>query len=332
MIVRQKEARDWSKKFRGWHYRPEYIVTAENIPQSFGVTMVDCPLVFQLEGRDGFYLWVTGFNGKGYQTFLLESTDLLYWQYHSLSMGFGKNGAYDYGGVSFGGALFDHFTIESPRTLKKYNGLYHTLYGCYPKQNGYELRPGAQGLAVSEDGLVWRRFSENTPVLSVNGAKDWESDCIYQPFLLEEDGTFYNFYNAAKGDFEQTGIAVSNDLKDWTRYTENPVLRNGDTGSYDEVFCSDGKVFRDGDHWVMLYFGVGKGSAHIMAAFSRDLMHWTRDPEPLYPAGGNPSGIDSKFAHKISLIRNPVNDTYYMFYCAVGEKERAIGLITSNKC
>jgi len=37
---------------------------------------------------------------------------------------------------------------------------------------------------------------------------------------------------------------------------------------------SDGKVFRDGDHWVMFYFGAGAGGAHVMAAFSYDLINW----------------------------------------------------------
>jgi len=81
---------------------------------------------------------------------------------------------------------------------------------------------------------------------------------------------------------------------------------------------------------VMFYFGVGKGGAHIMAAFSRDLVHWTARAEPLYKAGGNPSGLDKKYAHKISLVYNPANDTYYMYYCACGNKGRGIGLITSK--
>jgi hypothetical protein len=76
-----------------------------------------------------------------------------------------------------------------------------------------------------------------------------------------------------------------------------------------------------------------------MIAFSRDLMHWTADPEPLYKAGGNPSGLDKRYAHKISLVYNPKNDTFYMFYDAVpgnppGKKGptegRGIGLITSR--
>ena len=104
----------------------------------------------------------------------------------------------------------------------------------------------------------------------------------------------------------------------------------GPKGSYNQKFSADPKVFRDGDHWVNIFFGVGKGGAHIMAAFSRDLTHWTVDPEPLYKAGGNPSGLDKQYAHKSSLVWNPANETYYLFYNAVGNKGRGIGLITSK--
>jgi len=178
--------------------------------------------------------------------------------------------------------------------------------------------------------MTWKRAKDNY-ILSVHDRDigSWEKDCIYQPMLVEHGGKYYNFYNAAEGRIEQMGIATSTDLLNWERYKGNPVLRTR-PGGYDARFCADGKVFRNGDHWVMLYFGVGKGGAHIMIAFSRDLYHWTADPEPLYKAGGNPSGIDKKYAHKISLVWNPENQTYYMFYNAVGTKGRGIGLITSK--
>ena len=68
-----------------------------------------------------------------------------------------------------------------------------------------------------------------------------------------------------------------------------------------------------------------------MTAFSRDLYHWSVDPESIYKSGGNPSGKDHKYAHKISLVWNPENETYYMFYCAVDKNDkRGIGLITSK--
>ena len=80
----------------------------------------------------------------------------------------------------------------------------------------------------------------------------------------------------------------------------------------------------------MFFFGVGRGGAHIMTAFSRDLYEWTVDPDPIYRSGGNPSGLDDTYAHKVSLVWNRENSTYYMFYDAVGNQGRGIGLITSK--
>lgn len=219
---------------------------------------------------------------------------------------------------------------QGTRRLKKREGKFWSLYGCYPRQGGYELRPGYEGIACSDDGLTWKR-ARNKPILSVHDADTgvWEKDCIYQPWLLEHQGQFYDFYNAAQGGREQTGLALSSNLFDWKRHSGNPVVRNTANG-YDDQFASDPKVFRDTDHWVMFYFGVGRRGAHIMVAFSRDLRHWTVDPEPLYRAGGHAGGLDKTYAHKISLVYSPANDTWYMHYCACGKKGRGIGLITSK--
>ena len=54
--------------------------------------------------------------------------------------------------------------------------------------------------------------------------------------------------------------------------------------------------------WVMFYFGLGdatNGHAVILVAFSTDLVHWEKDPAPLYNAGGHPLGIDAQHAHKV---------------------------------
>ena len=147
---------------------------------------------------------------------------------------------------------------------------------------------------------------------------------------MENNGIYYDFYNAANGGREQSGLATSTDLLNWTRDPGNPVIKNGNS-TFDTAMASDPKVFRDGDHWTMFYFGLGdNGHANIMAAFSTDLTHWTASPEPLYLAGGNPSGLDRDHAHKISLVYNPSNDTFYMYYCAVGSEGRGIGLLTSR--
>ena len=323
----------WSAPYRGWHYQPGHVIPAEpKIPGYEKFQSPDVPCVYQLPGRaDQWFMSFIAFDGKGYNSFVAESTDLIRWTNPRLAMGFGPAGEFDAGGCVIGAFLYESYDIKAPRLLKARDGRFWTLYGCYPRQGGYELRPGYEGVANSKDGLTWTR-AKNAPTLAIQDADcaAWEKDCIYQPWLVEHQGRFFNFYNAANGGTEQTGLAFSTDLLNWMRYPANPVIRNR-PGAYDANFASDPKVFRDGDHWTMFYFGVGKGAAHIMTAFSRDLVHWTAHPEPLYKAGGNPSGLDSQHAHKISLVYQPKSEMFFLYYCACGNKGRGIGLITSKK-
>lgn len=283
-----------------------------------------------------WYMSFIGYDGRGYQSFLAESDDLIRWKNMRLAMGFGPEGSFDYGGAVLGAYLYEDYSINAPRTLKRHEGKYWSLYGAYPRQGGYELRPGYEGVAASRDGLIWQRESDE-PILSVHqpDCAPWEKDCIYQPWLVEHDHKYYNFYNAAEGArdtpwVERLGLAISDDMRQWKRHKDNPVISNGPNGSYNERFSSDGKVFREEDHWVMFFMGAGRGGAHIMAAYSRDLYDWVVDPEPLYQAGGHPFGLDKQYAHKISLVYHPKHETYYMFYAAAGEKGRGIGVITSK--
>jgi beta-xylosidase len=324
----------WSAPYRGWHYQAEPVIPSDyKIPGHEKFQNFDVPTVYQIPGLPGkWFMSFIGFNGQGYNSFVCESADLVHWTNPRLAMGFGRQGEFDFGGCVVGAYLYQSYDIKAPRLLKQRDGKYWTLYGCYAKQGSYEIDPGYEGVATSTDGLVWTRVGDK-PILSVHDKDcgDWEKGCIYQPWLVEHEGRFYNFYNAKHMPdwIEQLGGATSADLLDWKRYASNPVVRVR-PGAYDEKFCSDGKVFRDGDHWVMFYFGVGRGGAHIMAAFSRDLLHWTAHPEPLYKAGGHPGGLDRQYAHKISLVYNPANATFYLYYCAVGNKGRCVGLITSK--
>lgn len=321
----------WAAPYRDWHYYPGHVIPAEPaIPGYETFKNTDVPTIYRLPKDPKWYMSFVAFNGEVYNSFVAESSDLVHWTNPRLAMGFGAEGDFDHGGCVIGAFLYESYDVRAQRLLKRRHDAFWTLYGCYPRQGGYELRPGYEGVAISEDGLTWRR-AKDTYILSVHDADrgEWEKDCIYQPWLVEHQGRFFNFYNAAKGSIEQTGLAFSEDLLTWKRHADNPVIRVR-SGGYDERFASDPKVFRDGDHWTMFYFGVGHGGAHIMIAFSRDLKHWTAHPDPLYKAGGHPGGLDAKYAHKISLVYNPANDTSYMFYCAVGKSGRGIGLLTSR--
>ncbi len=327
----------WSAPYRHWYYWPTHVIPSRPpLPGATNILGTDIPTVFQIPGDTKWYMSFVAFDGRGYQSYIAESTNLVDWGHYRLAFGYGPANAFDHGGRTLGGFLFENYDVKGSRVLKRRDGKFWSLYGAYAQQGGYEQQPDGEGLAVSDHGLHWQP-ALNTPVISIHDSDcgEWESDRIYQPWLLEWRGRFFDFYNAAHAHHEQSGVAFSTDLTNWIRYPANPVLRNR-PGGYDAAFASDPKVYRDGDHWTMFYFGVGHGTASIMIAFSRDLMHWTSDPLPLYKGGGNPSGLDKQYAHKTSLVYNPGNDTFYLFYCAVPGGTgtvtggRGIGLITSR--
>ncbi|KAL9181743.1 hypothetical protein ACHAXT_012086 [Thalassiosira profunda] len=340
-LISSHAVHSWSQKYRGWHHHPTHVIKpGPAIPGYDNIQMTDVPTVYQLPDDEKYYMSFIGFDGEGYQTFIAESDNLFEWSNIRLAMGYGPGGSFDHGGVVLGAYLMQDYAVDAEKTLKRIDGRFYSLYGAYAKKGTYEPDPGAQGLASSEDGITWKRENDES-ILSIYGpgvVGEWESASIYQPWLVEHEGTYYNFYNAKKMPewIEQIGLATSNDLHNWTRHEENPVLRVGRrtdaalNDGYNTQFASDAKVFYDPEcsAWVMFYFGVGKGGAHIMIAFSKDLIHWVRDPTPLYTAGANPSGLDKEYAHKISLVCQ--DETWYLFYCAVGDAGRGIGLITSR--
>ena len=231
----------WSAPYRGWHYHPDHVIAAKPGIEGYGdVTMTDVPTVFQIPGDPKWYLSFIGFDGKGYQSFVAESEDLVNWGKPRLAMGYGPEGEFDHGGVVLGAYLYESYDIKAPRVLKKKDGKFWSLYGAYRNQGGYELRPGYEGVAVSDDGLRWRR-AKDEPILSVHqdDCGEWEKDCIYQPWLVEHGGRYYNFYNAANGQIEQLGLALSDNLMDWRRHPQNPVIPHGPEGSYNQQFSAD---------------------------------------------------------------------------------------------
>ena len=95
---------------------------------------------------------------------------------------------------------------------------------------------------------------------------------------------------------------------------------------------------------ALLLWGVTLPSAlgQRLGAHAADLSRGLRHGADLCEGGGgkhpggNPSGLDKQYAHKISLVWNPKNETFYLVYNAVpGTKistgGRGIGLITSQR-
>jgi predicted GH43/DUF377 family glycosyl hydrolase len=279
---------------------------------TFDSHAIDCPFLFYHAGQ--YWMTYVGWDGIGYRTGLASSDDLFNWTKQGLILDRGAKGcSVTEFNIALTCILRDN-ELYGPGTLKSINGQFVGTYHAYPAA-GYETGPAIIGLCFSEDLRHWHI---GEPILKSSEGQAWERGGLYKSWILEHDGTYYLFYNAKNKEtdwIEQTGMAVSVDLVRWKRCADNPVLKVGTKGAFDERFASDPAVFRHNNEWVMFYFGLASdGHARDGVAFSPDLLHWEKTNEILVNIG--PAGsVDAIHAHKPGLITKDKH--LFHFYCAV---------------
>ncbi len=275
---------------------------------------VDCPFVFK--HNDRYYMTYEGWDTIGYRTGLASSDDLISWQKEGMIIDRGPAGSPTEFNAAMTWIVRDNDLFGSGE-LKKINGRFLGTYHAYPSP-GYESGPAVIGLCWSDDLYNWEI---EEPFLRAEEGGEWERGGLYKSCIVEHDGKFYLFYNAKKvNGMEQTGVVISEDLKNWHRYDENPVLKTGPEGSFDDWFVSDPCVLRCDDVWVMFFYTFSRtdGRARNSAAFSTDLLNWEKSGEILIDTG-EPGSIDYVFAHKPGIITK--DGKVYHFYCAVSHPE-----------
>jgi hypothetical protein len=113
------DIKKWSAPYYGWHYYPEHVIPSEPHIKGFeDVRDVDVPTVYQIPGDSKWYMSFIGFDGRGYQSFVAESDDLIHWGNYRLATGYGPEGEFDYGGRVLGAYLYESYDIKAPRMLK----------------------------------------------------------------------------------------------------------------------------------------------------------------------------------------------------------------------
>jgi len=309
----------------------ERIYEQVKTPYKYGVILtgenganVDCPSVFRRGDR--WYMMYNLFAGKGYETLLAESEDLLCWKPLGKILPF-RDGAWDASQAAGFIALQDHLWGGS-YTLGTYDGMYWLSY-VGGALTGYETDPLAIGVAWTGDPTrpaPWNRLDE--PVLSRDQAdvRPFESVTLYKSNIIHDEARtlgypYVMFYNGKGPDRECIGMAVSNDMRHWRRFGKEPVIDNG------KGISGDPQIVRLGDIWVMHYFGAfWRPKAFDTFACSYDLAHWTKWDGPHLVEPSEP--WDKTYAHKPWVIRH--GDIVYHFYCAVGDRGRVIALATSK--
>lgn len=297
---------------------PVPVLHGSGIEGHFDSKGVDIPFVFKHNGK--YFMAYTGFDGVGYQSALAVSEDLFHWKHYCMIfVRDNKQSSWDSGGGAVTWFIKKDDKLTETPTLKKIDGRYWFVYHAYPG-TGYENGAAQIGLAWcdKEDLTEWNRFE--MPVFSWKDGGEWEHGGLYKACIITGQKKkwvmFYNAKNRKEKWNEQIGMAASDDLLHWRRYTGNPVLTNG---SWDSTFTSDPYVVYDSGKWLMFYYGIGRMDnsdyfyhAEDGLAFSDDLEHWEKVLNPIL-VHGKPRDYDNHHAHKPAIFYE--NGVLFHFYC-----------------
>ncbi len=317
-------------------------------PYKYGLVVVppehsrkmDCPTIFRK--GDSWYMSYILFDGRGYETWLAKSPDLLHWETLGKLMSFsdttGRDSVLWDANQKAGYLALIDYDWGGDYKLKEYKGKYWMSYfGGNTK--GYEAGILSEGMAFTDKDPTtaheWQRLDH--PILSVKD-KDvawWDDHTMYKSWVMRDPrkltGHEFLLYYNANGDSldkrrgaERIGMAVSDDMIHWSRQRRDPVLDHG------PGITGDPYIQKMGGLYVMFYFGAfwkGKGGAFNRFASSYDLVHWTDWTGPDLISSSEP--YDEVFAHKSYVVK--FNGVVYHFYCGVDKKgNRGIAVATSK--
>lgn len=313
---------------------------------------IDCPMVYR-EGNRWFMTYVVyngkdGTDGRGYETWLATSDDLLQWKTLGRLLCYADKG-WDMNQRAGYPALID-WTWNGSYEMAKYKGRHWMSY-FGGEGTGYEAirKPLNMGMASTKGDITqahpWETSS--SPVLSINdkSAQWWEKLTHYKSTVYWDKNKtlgkpFVMFYNAGginpanQLKAERIGIALSSNMTSWRRLplrtakrkTGNPVFFHEAPG----IITGDAQIVKFPHYYVMFYFSAynpeRKYNAYNTFAVSRDLVNWQdwEGADLVYPS----KPYDDMFAHKSYVLKH--QGVVYHFYCAVNHAgQRGIAVATS---
>ena len=316
-------------------------------PHKYGLVIVpkndsqkiDCPTIFRKDKT--WYMSYIMFDGKGYETWLAKSKDLLNWETMGKLLSFSTDTTKWDASQKAGYLSLIDTKWGGDYELNKYNGKYWMSY-FGGKERGYEAGLLSLGIAsTSNHPTIAQEWQTSTKPILTSLDKDvrwWENKKLFKSTIIWDNKktTGYSFvmYYNANGDtakdnkktrwFERIGMTVSNDMINWKRFNTEPVVHHpaGITG--------DPVIQKIGDVWVMFYFGAfwqDRKGAFNRFACSYDLVNWTDWTGDNLIESSEP--YDELYAHKSYVVKH--NGVVYHFYNAVNKKEqRGIAVATSK--
>jgi len=126
----------------------------------------------------------------------------------------------------------------------------------------------------------WVRDTNN-PVLPRGTNGEWDDAFVGGPYVLFDGTTYHMWYAGYDGSTgTNIGYATSPDGITWTKYSGNPLLTSGPSGSWDEVTDYQPSVLFDGTIYHMWFGGHDGTIRRIGYATSPDGVNWTKYDDP----------------------------------------------------
>ncbi len=305
------------------------------VPDSNAYKM-DCPTIFRHDNH-----WVMTyivFDGRGYETHLAQSGDLIQWDLLGPIMQFSDTTDWDVNQKAGYPALID-YEWGGNYTINTFDNKYWMSY-FGGDSRGYERGLLSIGIAFTEknpsEQHQWTRLKKSVLMSTDTDARWYDNYTMYKSSVIEDKerltGHQFAMYYNAKGDSlnpqrgaERISMAVSDDMVNWKRYGNEPLI------NHHKGICGDAVIQKIDDLYIMFYFGAfwpdQEAKAFNRFACSYDLVHWTEWTGPHLIEPSEP--FDNLFAHKSCVIKS--DDIVYHFYNAVDTLgNRGIALATSK--
>jgi len=176
----------------------------------------------------------------------------------------------------------------------------------------------------------WEMYSE--PVLEPGPTGSWDQDYVICPTILFNGTQYRMWYSGGTHEVselaDEIGYATSVNGIDWVKHPDNPILKIGESGDWDDQYIREPVVLYDGSTWKMWYEGVNKstGTHQIGYATSEDGVSWEKyDGNPVLVSGPSGSWDQQGVGGPHVILEDGV---YYMWYYNQGYIG-SIGLATS---
>jgi len=185
---------------------------------------------------------------------------------------------------------------------------------------------------------TWNKYGSN-PILTAGTSSatstmgeeaivNWDQSGVSQPNIIKDGSTYAMWFMGwDASDIWRIGYATSTYGFNWTKYSGNPVLDVGSSGSWDAGSVYKPSVIKEGNTYKMWYQGYSSMS-RIGYATSTDGINWTKHPNNPVLDLGSSGAWDYHGVGEPTVIKD--GTLYKMWYAGYDGWWWRIGYATST--